>query len=191
VRRTTTGLLAVLVLLLAGWLAPHPAAACSCTGGTTAEHASRADAVFVGRLLSRDVAGDSSSTDPALHVFAVETVWKGSAHAEQGVVSASSGASCGLELSGNGPFLVFATRPAGASDGPLSADLCGGTAPWTPSLQAELASLAATGAPDDPVRGAAGTELPGGGSWRWVVLTAVAVALGLTAGLSARRRAAR
>ena len=184
-RRSMTTLLAAMVLLLAGWVMASPASACSCAGGTTADHLDRADTVFTGRLLSREVSGGSSSTDPALHVFAVESVWKGSASAEQGVVSASSGASCGLELSGEGPFLVFATR----TDGALSAGLCGGTAPWTPDLEADLATLTTTAAPHDPEPGAAGTALPGGGSWRWVLLGAAGLtAAGFAAGYLVRRR---
>jgi hypothetical protein len=186
VRRSTTILLAALVLLLAGWVMAPPASACSCAGGTTADHLDRADTVFTGRLLSREVAGGSSSTDPALHVFAVESVWKGSARAEQGVVSASSGASCGLELSGEGPFLVFATRTGSA----LAAGLCGGTAPWTPDLEADLAALSTTATPHDPEPGAAGTALPGGGSWSRVLLGAAGLAAaGVATGFLVRRRA--
>jgi hypothetical protein len=43
---------------------------------------------------------------PALHVFAVDTVFKGTAHEQQGVVSPMSGATCGLELAGEGPFAL-------------------------------------------------------------------------------------
>ena len=40
----------------------------------------------------------------------VDRVYKGEAKAKQSVVTAREGASCGLELTGRGPFLVFATK---------------------------------------------------------------------------------
>jgi hypothetical protein len=90
---------------------------------------SRADAVFLGRLVSREVSGGSVSSDPALHVLAVTEVYKGSAHAEQGVVSAASGGSRGLELTGEGPLAVFATRSVDVAGDQYRADLCGGHGP--------------------------------------------------------------
>jgi hypothetical protein len=189
VRRTTTCLLVACVLLLAGWVWAPAASACSCVGGTTAEHADRADVVFVGRLLTREVAGGSSSTDPALHVFAVETVWKGTAAAEQGVVSPASGASCGLELGGDGPFLVFATTSSDLPAGQLAAGLCGGTTPLSPELAAELPTI--TRGPEEPGPGAAGTELAGGLSgWALGAGALAVIALGL-GGAVLRRRAHR
>ena len=120
VRRVLTTVLAGCALLLTGWVAPTPASACSCAGGTTAEQFDRADAVFTGTVLSRDVQHPPgpvhSSDDPALHLFAVDIVHKGTAYARLPFVSADSGASCGLEL-GDGPFLVFATDPADAPEG--------------------------------------------------------------------------
>ncbi|TFV63489.1 hypothetical protein E4P41_04330 [Geodermatophilus sp. DF01-2] len=139
--------------MLAGWVPAPAASACSCAGGTTAEYATRADAVFSGRLVSREVVGET-----ALHVFVVETVHEGEVAARQGVVPAASGATCGLEVAGQGPFLVFATR----DDDRLAAGLCGGTATWTPEVAAQLQEL--TGATAAPRSGAAGTELPGGPS---------------------------
>jgi lactam utilization protein B len=89
------------------------ASACSCVGGTTQRFFADADAVFTGRLVSREEpATVTSSADPALHVFAVDTVYKGTVHQSQGVISPVSGATCGLELTGDGPFVVFATRSA-------------------------------------------------------------------------------
>jgi hypothetical protein len=129
-----------------------PAQACSCAGGTTAEFTERADAVFTGRLVSRDEPDRPviSSADPALHVFAVDAVAKGAVSERQEVLSPLSGASCGLELTGDGPVAVFATRTAdsylsspgpGLEDGQYYANLCGGSAPLTPRLEAELGPL--------------------------------------------------
>ena len=133
-------------------LGASPAQACSCGGGTTAEFTERADAVFTGRLVSRDEPDQpvTSSADPALHVFAVDAVAKGAVSDRQEVLSPSSGASCGLELTGDGPVAVFATRTADphlSASGPELEDdqyyayLCDGSAPLTPQLEAELGPL--------------------------------------------------
>lgn len=167
--RTTTFipvLLATAALVLSGWVLASPARACSCAGLSIPEQFERADAVFTGQLISREVRGGGSSTDAAVHLFSVDTVFKGTAHARQGVVSAASGASCGLELSGDGPFLVFADRPGEQRDDALTAGLCDGTAPVTPDLLTEVRALGAAAAPADPadpadpLPGSAGTEPP-------------------------------
>ncbi|MCZ2815747.1 hypothetical protein [Modestobacter sp. VKM Ac-2984] len=180
-------LLATLALVLTSWVLATPASACSCAGLAVPEQFERADAVFAGQLVSREVRGGASSTDPALHVFAVEAVFKGTAHARQGVVSAASGASCGLELSGDGPFLVFADSPGEQGDGPYTAGLCDGTAPVTPDLLSEVRALGAATAPADPLPGSAGTELPSA-PLPWVGMVAAAgAALTVLAGLLVRR----
>jgi Tissue inhibitor of metalloproteinase len=172
-RRTTVTLLLSGLLLAAGLLVATPASACSCVGGTPQEFFDRADAVFTARLVSREEPRGrlTSSADPALHVFAVDTVFKGTAHEQQGVVSPVSGATCGLELSGEGPFVVFATRSAdlggmrftSLADDQYAAFLCGGTTSSTPALEAELAALAGfpPATPAAPLPGAAGTVPPG------------------------------
>jgi hypothetical protein len=183
VRRWTAGLLAGLLLVLAGWVLAPAASACSCTGGTTAEHALRADAVFSGRLVAREVVGGWGG-GTALHVFAVDTVHAGEVAARQGVVSPASGASCGLELAGEGPFLVFATR----EDGRLAAGRCGGTTAWTAEAAAEVQMLTGATAPEP---GAAGTELPGGPSTALVeAVVAVLLVVAFGGGLLLRRRTA-
>jgi hypothetical protein len=192
------GVVLLLGCLLAGVVAAAPASACSCAGGTTAEFFARADAVFTGSLAARSVGTVDSSIDPALHVFTVETVFKGSAHERQGVVSPVSGASCGLELTGNGPFAVFATRDADLGDtafttlaeGQYAAFLCGGTTELTPALEAELRTLAAREtAPHEatPRPGAAGTELADGRPTTALLAVAAVVVLGSAAVLLGRR----
>jgi hypothetical protein len=203
VRRTAVTLLLSGLLMAAGLLVATPASACSCVGQTTQEFFDRADAVFTARLVSREEpAPMTSSADPALHVFAVDTVFKGTAHEAQGVLSPVSGATCGLELVGEGPFVVFASRStdlggepfATLADDQYAAFLCGGTAPLTPALEAELTALSPRPAPSEepPVPGAAGpadagSALPG-------PAIAAAVALGLVVGTGAlvhrRRRSA-
>jgi hypothetical protein len=178
VRRATTGLLATLLFALVSWVPAPVAWACGCTGGTPTEHALRADAVFSGRLVSREVVGG----DTALHVFAVDTVHVGDVSARQGVLSPASGASCGLELAGEGPFLVFASR----EDGRLTAGRCGGTTGWTARAAAEVQVLTGATTPDP---GTAGTGFPTGPSR--TVLEAGAALLATAAvvgGLALRRR---
>ena len=171
-RRSVVILLLSGLLVAAGLLVATPASACSCAGGTTQEFFDGADAVFTARLVSREEPRGTitSSADPSLHVFAVETVFKGTAHRQQGVISPMSGASCGLELTGDGPFVVFATRSADLAgvrsplaDDQYAASLCGGTAPSTPAVEAELAALADTPPSAAPLPGAAGTVPPGPG----------------------------
>ena len=142
------------LLLLTGWVLAPSASACSCAPATPAEQVERADVVFTGTLVSREVVhpvpGVVGSDDPAVHVFAVDAVLKGTASAHQEVVSADSSASCGLDLSGDGPFLVHATDPPGGPEGRLTANLCGGTAPADDELVAQVQALAGGGATGGP-----------------------------------------
>lgn len=178
-RRATTGLLATVLLVLAGWVLAPSASACSCTGGTAADQALRADAVFAGRLVDRRVVDGT-----ALHVFAVDTVYTGRVAARQGVLSPASGASCGLELAGDGPFLVFADHAGGR----LASDLCGGTTAWTPEAAAQVQVLTGARA---PAPGTAGTDLPGGLPDAAVeAAVAVLLVVAFVGGLALRRRAA-
>jgi hypothetical protein len=128
-----------------------------------------ADAVFTGRLVSpEEPATVTGSADPALHVFAVDTVYKGTVHRSQGVLSPVSGATCGLEPTGDSPFVVFATRSADLGGGEFAtmaedqyaAFLCGGTGRVTPEIEAELTALAdgPNEPPAAPMPGAAGVE---------------------------------
>ena len=110
------------------------ASACSCVGFTDDEALENADAAFTGALVEiiTPAADTYSSTDPERFVFDVDEVFKGDVFARQSVVTARDGASCGLEISGPGPFVVFArTEPdgitSGAADGELYSSLCSGT----------------------------------------------------------------
>lgn len=126
VRATLTLLLLAVVVVV---VPASPASACSCAypqEGADDLFYDRADVVFSGVLVERREPGFSltrSSADPATFVFEVDTVFKGRASARQGLLSAMSGASCGLELPEGRPVLVFAERDA---DG-LEAGLCGGS----------------------------------------------------------------
>ena len=167
VRRALVTVLLGGLLLAAGLLVAAPASACSCAGGTTADYFERADAVFTGSLFSRDVDHpdwpSTSSGDPALYVFTAHVVFKGEVHEAQAVVSADSGASCGLELSGKGPFVVFASRDPELPEGRYRAGLCDGSGVLDPAVVAELAELTtlttSTGAPGAlPAEGSAGVD---------------------------------
>ena len=201
-RRTGTLVLLSGFLVIAGLVTAPTASACSCVGGTTQEFFDRADAVFTARLVIREdpPLPITSSADPALHVFAVDTVYKGTAHREQGVVSPVSGATCGLELVGHGPFVVFAGGKADLGGEPFTtlqkdqyaALRCGGTAPLTPVLEAELAALAGPSAPPaDPLPGTAGIAGTAGKGLSPLVPAVVgagAFVLLLAGGLLLRRR---
>lgn len=115
------------------FLPAGPAAACSCGATTDAQALTSADVVFSGELIEvRTPPGVSySSADPERFVFAVERVYKGDASAQQSVVTEREGASCGLELTGRGPFLVFAYTDAvhdfDIEVGEVYSNLCNGS----------------------------------------------------------------
>jgi hypothetical protein len=185
-------LLLAALLSAAGLLVASPAQACSCAEATTAEHVAAADVVFTGTLLSREVDHPDwpvmSSDDPALYVFAVDAVYKGDVHAEQGVVSASESASCGLDLAGDGPFVVFASSDTGLPDGQYRAGLCNGTGLADDAVLTELDGLApAPPAAGAPLDGQAGVQSPGNGALP-VVLLGVGAAVVLLAGWVLLRR---
>ncbi len=110
-----------------------PAHACSCMVSSDEEQFARAEAVFRGQLVGYQPPPAQpfmSSGDPAIWTFAVSEVYKGDVAPSQPVISAVSGASCGLEIPHQGEFFVFASRRdimGQATPGPYHASLCGGT----------------------------------------------------------------
>lgn len=115
---------------------PQRARACDCSAFPDAEAYEFADVVFTGTLVEiiTPVGDIVVSTDPERFVFDVDEVFKGEAQARQSVVTAREGASCGLEISGPGPFVVFARLDdggitSGALDGEVYSSLCSGTRP--------------------------------------------------------------
>lgn len=121
---TTTALAGL--LQLATTLGATPALACSCAPMTDAEYVGSADVIFAGTLLDRKEPPSGSITssgDLVTLTFAVSEVYKGQVGTTTQVRTASSGASCGLELDDEGPFLVFTTFDKNG----LTASLCGGT----------------------------------------------------------------
>lgn len=185
---------ALVVVVLASALlvfgTARTAHACSCATPDDASAFAAADAVFVGRLVDTKVAdGDSwTSTDPKRWIFAVEGVYRGEVFARQSIVSARDGASCGLELSGPGPFLVFARAKgdgltSGAVPGEYYANLCGGSRSVADAATALSASIAT---PSPPKAGASPTgTLPSSTSFAsrtWIGVIVAAVALGSVGG---------
>lgn len=136
-RLARTGLVAGMAFAFVPLIGISPAQACSCAGAPEKEQFERADAVFKGTLPAGTRTGGGDSRDIVL-TFDATRVYKGKVAAEQRVRTSGSGASCGLEISGAGPWLVFATLPweedggrsapaADPADQVYEASLCGGT----------------------------------------------------------------
>lgn len=135
----------VAIMLLTG---TQPAAACSCSVPSDREAFDRADAVFTATLERIDSPQSGRSTAPRVFTFAVDSVFKGEVAPTQTVRSEQSSASCGIELAGAGPYLVFALGELGRDHdielgrGELYTGLCGGSrslavgGPLDPSLAA-------------------------------------------------------
>lgn len=162
-------LLRVLLAALAGAVAlvvlpAAPSFACSCAAASTAEQVERADVVMLGTVTDRQgppLRPVMSSGDPATYTIEVEQVFKGEVPPTASVLSADSGASCGLEGVEEGSrYVVFADR----SGGELWAGLCGGTAAAGAAFVADVQTAAGPPGPPDPdaeptVRPAVGGEL--------------------------------
>lgn len=118
-------------------LGAAPAGACSCAAVTDREALEEADVLFTGTLVSTASSSGNfvGSGDPERFVFEVDEVFKGEVSSRQTIVTARSGSSCGLEISGRGPFVVFAYTDSslvtGAEAGELYSYLCSGTRPLT------------------------------------------------------------
>lgn len=143
------------------------AGACSCAASSDEEAMERADSVFSGTLV--EVIGPprgelGSSRDPERFVFDVEDVFKGEVTSTQTVVTPRSGASCGLELVGPGPFVVFAfddsQLTSGAEEGELYSHLCSGTR----ALADGALSVDAVASPPETIDGETTTTSPSGES---------------------------
>jgi hypothetical protein len=173
-----------------------PAGACSCGSISDADAFSGSDAVFVGRVV------DYEASDVAIWTFAVSQVYKGDVEARQPILSAVSGASCGLEIPRRGEFLVFAylhtnlLNPDPTRSG-LHAQLCGGTRATSdgaldPAIAGADTSVPTSGPPasagpvgtDDVVDGSGGAPVV-----PIVGAAVVAVVIGLGFARRARSRA--
>lgn len=113
-------------------LGANPAMACSCIQSTEQENYERADVVFKGTM--DDARATNDQFGDRVFVFTPSTTYKGKATAPQKVSTAGNSAACGVDLTGSGPFLVFAYNDPGRKSGlakprdpDLRASLCGGT----------------------------------------------------------------
>jgi hypothetical protein len=158
VRPAALLLAALLLALTALWAIPAPAYACSCAAVSDNEHAANAAVIFTGTITDDRV--DEGRQTRTL-TFAVDRVFKGQATKTQVVATHASGAGCGLEISGPGPFVVFADQEQSR----LTANLCGGTRPGS--------APAAMGTGQAPVSNSA----PDPGEGRWVPLVGLILAL--------------
>lgn len=176
------------------------AGACSCGAADDTEAFDASDAVFsatsMERLDGRD-GTDRGSADPVRYVFDVDRVYKGDVHATQSVVTAASGAACGLELTGPGPFLVFAYDPSTYPDDPAGRNAVDGE---LVSGQCSGSRRIADGGPVPVSFGAGATPISGsspvGGStgawwWPWAPAGAAGVLVVVGVGMAVRRRARR
>ncbi len=128
------GVVAGFAFALVPFIGISPAHACSCVAGTDEDHLKNAEVVFKGTVeaVTDPPGGDvQSSADPVIYTFDVSRTYKGAVMDPQKVRTAQSSASCGLSLSGAGPFLVFASVPGDGTGEEaveiLDASLCGGT----------------------------------------------------------------
>ena len=177
---------------------PQRAAACDCATFTDTEAYEFSDVVFTGTLVGINTpAGEIVvSTDPERFVFDVDQVFKGEAQTRQSVVTAREGASCGLEIGGPGPFLVFARLDdegisRGAVAGEVYSNLCSGTRPL-----ADGALPISFGAPSPPVTVSATGEASSppassangsSGDGRWIAWIAGVLVLGAGGAIALRR----
>ena len=105
-----------------------PAYACSCVQTDEQRRYDQATHVFKGTVLAAQgtaTSADEVSTEPVVYTFDVISTYKGRVTDPQKVSTAGNSAACGVELDGDGPFLVFAQ----ADGSELTMNLCGGTRP--------------------------------------------------------------
>ncbi len=125
-----------------------PASACSCVSTTDEAAFDQADVVFVGTVTDRVTPGDGTSgADDSTWQFSVTRLFKGDAPAAADVVTSGSGGSCGLELQGSGPFLVFASL---RNRDQLTSGLCSGSRPITADVPAAFGSGRSPSSADSP-----------------------------------------
>ena len=106
-----------------------PAAACSCARPDPSEAFQQSDAVFIGEISEIRRPGSLMLNEQeARYIFSVETVFKGDVYEQQSIVTHAQGPACGLEISGPGQFLMFATTDGFGGpkpdDGEFASSLC-------------------------------------------------------------------
>ena len=141
------------------------ALACSCMIPNAEALLAESDGAFVGTLIERPqprIGLSSSSADPAAWVFEVEESYKGDISSPITVISAISGASCGLELSEGDSASLFVHRNGDQWEG----NLCSTMGPEA-LLDASIPPV-----PFDS------TQQSGSALARWVLLSVVLLGFG-------------
>lgn len=186
--------LLIVTLLVAGigianWQEAPRAAACSCAVTSSPELAKMADLVAEGVVVGVDrPAEPQSSAEDVTYSVELTRVWKGPDLPQVAVLSAVSGASCGLEGIDEGAVIALFSKEDGDA---WRSNLCDGTGPMTDAVEAEL--TAALGEPTKVTAMAdtapAPQEEPANRS-AWLVggLAAAGIALIALAGVAFARR---
>ena len=125
-RNAALALTGVLLALVAAWLSPAPAYACSCVTDSEPELARNAEVIFTGTVTEDRAIGDTRT-----YTFAVDRVYRGHVLTTQTVRTHTQGPACGLDLAGPGPYLVLGYL----RDGVLLANSCGGTRAGAPPAE--------------------------------------------------------
>ncbi|MGQ0632011.1 MAG: hypothetical protein ACT4P1_13315 [Sporichthyaceae bacterium] len=135
---------ALVVVLAAGALplvTASAAQACSCMASDEISNFERAGVVFKGSIeaatsSARQERGKPATTSGITYIFTPATTYKGETLDPQQVFTPADSAACGVELDGDGPFLVFANIPdrdsarqLGIDQDTLTMNACGGTRP--------------------------------------------------------------
>jgi hypothetical protein len=149
--RRLRGVLWVVLLVVGLGVVPAPTAyACSCVGGSLAEHAARSDAVFVGTPVERGEITTAGGGKAVGNVVEVSSVVKGRVHERTLVLTEGEGNSCRIELPTGERVLVLASGEGGR----LRTSLCDGTRKPTPGVMAKVEAALGPGAKpiagDDP-----------------------------------------
>lgn len=112
-------------LVSTGVVTASPAHACSCAGGTAEELMSRADLVVEAQVISLRVQERTGRDGPTtrVHGLHVHRAWRGTHEPTVSVRTASSPASCGVDLQAGERYLVLAQRLGGE----WRVNLCGGS----------------------------------------------------------------
>lgn len=162
IRALLAALFAALSLVV---VTASPSFACSCIMNGIEQHVEGAEVVVTGTVTEITPPPQRrvmSSMDPATYTVEVEDVHKGDVGETIAVLSPNSGASCGLEgIEEGGRYVVFASHQSMGSRDPDQwwANLCGGTAPATPDLVADVEAATGTPRPPDAGDTAYGSDL--------------------------------
>lgn len=146
----------LLALLIAAGVMVAPASsayACRCVPATARAQMNSSDAVFTGRLVKVETrSGDGAHRAEwyeRVFTFQVGRVYKGVVASVAEVASLSGEASCGLDLHGDGPFVVFADVTGAPPGQPrYFSDSCTGTGRVSANHPVP-AGLGAAGPPGD------------------------------------------